>query len=229
MGLLEKGSQKIMKKKKGLICFDLDETLVSAKRCHWYGFNDAFKKYGLKQVRYKDFWPLLNGRRAHQVAKMLYPKLSDSKIDKIIKEHHKLIGTKYGKYSKQIGNVNQILKKIKKRFEIALVSNCSHKEINGLLRGAKIDRRLFDVIIGKDDVKKSKPAPDEIFMAEKLTHLNADFHVGDSPYDIIAGKKAKTKVISVLTGVTPKRKLQKLKPYKIIDSIKDLPKHIKLY
>ena len=29
-----------------IITFDLDETLIHAKRCHWHAFNDAFEKFG---------------------------------------------------------------------------------------------------------------------------------------------------------------------------------------
>lgn len=209
-----------------LITFDLDETLVHAKKCHWYAFNDAFKKFGLKKVKYKKILPLLNGRHAHQVAKELYPKLSEDKIDLIVKEHHILIALKYGKYARKIKGVIPTIKKLKKKYKIGLVSNCSHKEINGLLNGAKMSKKLFDVIVGKDDVKRSKPYPNELFKAEKLMHTNVKYHIGDSPYDIIAARRAGIKAIAVLTGVNSRKVLNREKPYKIINSVADLPKVI---
>lgn len=209
-----------------LITFDLDETLVHAKKCHWYAFNDSFKKFGLKKVKYKKILPLLNGRHAHQVARELYPKLSEDKIDLIVKEHHKLIAIKYGKCARKIKGTIPTLKRIKRKFRIGLLTNCSHKEINGLLKGAKINKKLFDIIIGKDDVKKSKPYPNELFKAEKLMHSNIKYHVGDSPYDIIAARRANVKAIGVLTGVNSRKVLNKEKPYKIINSVADLSKVI---
>ena len=209
-----------------LVTFDLDETLVSAKRSHWYAFNDAFKKFKLPKITYKRLIPFLNGRHAHQIVKILFPKLSETKIDKVVKEHHKLIGTKYGKYAKQIKGAVPAIKKIKKKYKTGIVTNCTHKEINGLLKGANISKKLFNIIVGKDDVRKSKPAPNELFKAEKLTKTNLVYHVGDSPYDIIAGKKAKTKVIAVLTGVNSRKILSKQKPYKIVKSVKEVPKVI---
>lgn len=207
-----------------IITFDLDETLINAKKCHWYAFNEAFEKYGIKKVKFKKFRPLLNGRHAHQVAKELYPNLSKNKINKVVAEHHRLVATKYGKCARKIKGVIPALKKIKKRFKIGLISNCTHKEINGLLKGARVNKKIFDIIIGKDDVRKSKPAPDEIFKAERLTHKDIKYHVGDSPYDVIAARRSNTRAIAVLTGVNSRKTLKKEKPYKIIKSVADLPK-----
>lgn len=209
-----------------LVTFDLDETLITAKKCHWKAFNDAFEENGLKKITYSKLIPLLNGQHAHRVVKILFPKLTYKKIHKLVNLHHKYIGTRYGKYAKKIRGVVQAIKKIKKKHKIGIVTNCSHQEVNGLLKGAKIDKRIFNIIIAKDDVRKSKPAPNELFKAEKLCKCNILFHVGDSPYDVIAGRRSKTKVIAVLTGVNSRKLLKKEKPYKIVKSIKDVPKVI---
>lgn len=207
-----------------LITFDLDETLIHAKKCHWMAFNEAFKKFGFPRVTYHRIRPLFTGLHARQVVRKLLPNITTETLNKITKEHHRLIGIKYGKYARRIKGVIPALKKIKKKFKIGLLTNCSHKEINGLLKGAKINKRLFNIIIGKDDVKRTKPYPNELFKAEKLIHSKIRFHVGDSPYDIIAARRANVKAIGVLTGVNTKRVLRKEKPYKIINSVADLPK-----
>ncbi len=209
-----------------IITFDLDETLINAKKCHWYAFNDAFKKFGLSKITYKKLRPHLSGKHAHQIVKELFPKVSKEKINKIVKEHHRLIGVRYGKYARRIKGVIPALKKIKKKYKIGLISNCTHKEINGLLKGAKIDKKIFDIIIGQDDVRKSKPYPDELFKAERLTHRDIKFHVGDSSYDIIAARRSNTKAISVLTGVHSRKTLKKEKPFAIVKSVADVPRVI---
>ena len=50
--------------------------------------------------------------------------------------------------------------------------------------------------------------------------------IGDSIFDIQAGKAAKFKTVAVLTGNDSKAKLKKEKPNYILKSIKDLPKII---
>ena len=207
-----------------MITFDLDETLIHAKRCHWKAFNEAFKKFGLPQIKYKELIPFLNGRHARQVVRDLFPNLSEREVDKITEEHHKLIGTKYGKYARKIKGVVPILKKLKKIYKIGIISNCTHKEINSLMKGAGLKKDLFDIIIGKDDVRRSKPAPDELFKAEKLMRSDIKFHVGDSPFDVIAARRSNTKAIAVLTGVNSRRILKKEKPFAIIKDINELPK-----
>ncbi len=46
--------------------------------------------------------------------------------------------------------------------------------------------------------------------------------IGDTIYDIIAGKKAKVKTIAVLTGNHSRKKLQKVNPNLIINGVANL-------
>ena len=96
-----------------------------------------------------------------------------------------------------------------------------------MLKGAKIDKKIFKEIIGVDDVRRSKPYPDEIFKAEHLAKQKADFIVGDSIYDIIAGRKARIKTIGVLSGHYSRILLKKQGADHIINSVNDLPKLLK--
>ena len=205
---------------KPLICFDLDETLIHSDKVHITAFNKAFKKNNFKTFPYKIIESELNGKTADKILNNLYPNLEDKKRKQILKNRTNFVTKETYKYTKQIENSSNILKNLKRDYEIGLLSNCQHKEINVLLKGAKIDKKLFDIIIGKDDVKKSKPYPDEIFKAEHLLKTKAKYMVGDSIYDIQAGKKAKVKTIAVLTGNDTLKNIKKEKPYKIIKSIK---------
>lgn len=176
--------------KDDLICFDLDQTLVETKKAHLEAFNLAFKKNNLPIINLKELKPLLDGRHAGEVLRALLPKVSEEKIKVLRELHHNLI-KKTAKYAKPIKNVIKVLRVLRKEYKIALITNCTHKELNPLLKHTRINKKLFDVIIGHDDVKRTKPYPDEIFKAEKLLHIEADYHVGDSIYDIIAAKRAK--------------------------------------
>ena len=81
----------------------------------------------------------------------------------------------------------------------------------------------FDILVGSDDVAHQKPMPDEIFKAEKLAHEKASFMVGDTIYDIRAGKKANVKTVAVLTGIHNLSLLWQEKPTMVVKSVKDLP------
>lgn len=214
------------KLKKNLICFDLDNTLINSNKTHIAAFQNAFAKNKLKKISSDRIKSLLNGRHAHDIVKIIFPELNNAVIIKIVEDHHKFVRVT-SKYAKQIGNVNAMLKDLKKRYKIGLLSNCIHKEINVLLKSSGIEKRLFDYIIGKEDVRHSKPYPDEIFKVEHLAHLKADYMVGDSIYDIIAAKKAGVTSISVLTGLAVRKELLRYKPDYILNSVKELPRLLK--
>ena len=210
-----------MKQKKKLICFDMDNTIIDATKTHIIAYKKALKNYGLK-VNESKLRSLL-GMEGHYLIKKLYPKLKKEEINKIMETHHKVI---IKKKQKSIKGAVKSLKKLRKEYELAIVSNCRSDEIPKILRKAKINPDIFDIKIGNDSVNHPKPFPDEILKAEKLLHLKADYIVGDSIYDIIAGKRAKVKTIAVLTGNTRILILKKYKPNKILKSVADLPKFL---
>ncbi len=210
----------------GLICFDLDNTLVDSDKLHVFAFQKAFKNHNLPKVKDHIIKELL-GLTGTIIIKTLFHKLSDNKIKEVVKEHNKYSIKHAKSFIKPLPGVKHVLKKLKKHHQLGIVSNCAHKEILAILKAACIDVKLFDIIVGDDEVKHGKPWPDEILKAEKLAHHNADYMVGDSPYDIMAGKKAKCKTIAVLTGDYSRKRLKEENPDYIIKNLKKLPEVLK--
>ena len=157
---------------------------------------------------------------------MLFPGLDENKLKKILNDKNEFTLKESYKFVKIFFGVKKSLIILKKRYDLGIVSNCSHKEIITLLRDVGIDLKLFSVVVGDDDVIRGKPYPDEIFKAKKISGLSVEYMVGDTIYDIRAGKKAEVKTIGVLTGVHNKKILEKEKPWKIVKSVRDLPKYI---
>mgnify|MGYP001580176024 CR=1 FL=1 len=207
---------------KKLICFDMDNTLVYSDKAHIISYNEALAKLGFKK-KSKEFLKKLFGMPHLKIAKIILPKSNKNILNKFLEIHDKILLKKTYKYIKAVSGVRKVLTKLNKNYDLALLSNCSHETMLATLKGAKINKKYFRISIGNDDVKYSKPYPDEILKAEKLEHNKADFIVGDSIYDIIAGKKAKVKTIAVLTGNYSKVRLKKYKPDYILKSIRELP------
>ena len=67
---------------------------------------------------------------------------------------------------------------------------------------------LIDVIVGVENVEKTKPHPEGLFLAlEKLGLEGKEvFYVGDSHVDAKASENAEIDFIGVLTGTTTKEK-----------------------
>lgn len=208
---------------KPLITFDLDNTLLNSDKAHVVAYQYALKKLNLKVLKDKEIY-IQFGKPKQEVAKAI-SNSNDKKIIKQITKHHDYyLWNKSNNLSKILPGVKETLEYLKKKYEIAVISNCSHKSILKLLNGAGLNKKYFDFIIGDDDVKHPKPWPDELFLAEKLAKENVLFHVGDSIYDVRAARKARVKAISVLSGHYTKEQLQKEKPFKILKHIKLLKK-----
>ena len=209
-----------------LICFDMDNTLVKSNKVHLTAFQEAFKKNHLKKVSNKKLIDVF-GLVGITLVKRLYPELTQEQVKKIVKDHDDIVVKKTYKYAKAIPGAIKTLRELKKKYDIAILTNCKHKEIKPILKGAGINRRLFNLVIGNDDVKHAKPCPDEIFKAQKLLHEKAKYMVGDSIYDLQAAKKAKVKCIAVLTGDHTRKMLKKEKPFMILNSVRGLPRILK--
>ncbi len=212
---------------KELICFDMDNTLVKSNRLHLYAFKKAAKKYKLPKRTNKEILKVFSLESVVLIQK-LYPELSKKEALAVVKEHDKIVEREAEGRITKIKGAMTTLRKCKKHYKIAILSNCKHKEINAILKAAKIDKKMFDLIIGNDEVKRPKPAPDEIKKAMKILKIRKGYMVGDSIYDMQAGKKAGLKTIAVATGNHSKYALKKEKPWKVLDSVKDIPKLLKL-
>ncbi|MBS3160451.1 HAD family hydrolase [Candidatus Woesearchaeota archaeon] len=211
---------------KKLICFDLDNTLIYSDKCHILAYNYALKQEKLA-VPSKKFLVSLFGMPHYKLIELIAPDLDSEDIEKLTRLHDNILVRKTYKYSNAVAGTVKTLDTLKKDYNLAILSNSSHRNIILLLKGAKIDKNLFKIIIGNDDVKRSKPYPDEIFKAEHLFHTKADFMIGDSIYDMLAGKRANVKTIGVLTGHYPRMLLKKQGADYIIKSVNKLPQLLK--
>lgn len=211
------------KQEKPLLTFDLDNTLLNSDKAHVVAYQYALKKLNLKVLNDKEIY-IHFGKPKEDVAKAISNSSNKEIIKNVTRYHDIYLWNRSYKLSRVLPDVESILEYLKRKYEIAVISNCSHKTIIKLLEGAGLNKKLFDFIIGDDDVKHPKPWPDELFKAEKLAKENVLYHLGDSIYDIRAARKAKVKCISILSGHYTKSQLQKEKPFKIIKSIKELKK-----
>ncbi|MAG50572.1 hypothetical protein CL621_02945 [archaeon] len=212
-----------MATKKKLICFDMDGTLLDATMSHAKAYFKSIEKNNLRKVSKKKL--LFNfGLVGKVVIRKTYPKLSEKEIKKIIKDHFYFLMNETYKSAKPINGVKNTIKSLRKNFKIALISNCNRKSMLILLKKTGFKKEWFDLILGSDGIKNPKPAPDSILKAEKLLKMKAEYMVGDTIYDIKAGKAAKTKTIAVLTGNHTRKRLKKENPYLIVKSVAKLRK-----
>ncbi len=207
---------------KKLICFDLDNTLILSDKAHAEAYNHSLRIMGYKKWDYSKL-VVLFGRPKFEIAKLLTNGESVDEICRLLKLHHSYLIKKSYKYARKVDGVEEVLKKVREKYTIVVLSNTRHNDINYLLKGSKLSSRYFKVIIGSDDVKHSKPYPDEILKVERLLKHKPEYMVGDSIYDLIAAKNAKVKSIGVLTGHYSRKMLIEHNPVAVLKSVKELP------
>lgn len=212
--------------KQNIICFDMDGTLINSFPAHTKAFNKAFEANGLSKQPEKNLMKLF-GIKAEIIIKKIFPNISDRKLKACIDDFHKFLEEETYVNTKPIDGAMDALKKLKKDWKLALVSGTFKSEIQLLLREGGIDQRIFDVVIGGNEVKHEKPSPDLIKKAESILNANVEWVVGDTVWDIKAGKAAKVKTVAVLTGKTPLEELVKSDPTMIIQSVYMLPEALK--
>lgn len=84
---------------------------------------------------------------------------------------------------------------------MALASSTTTGRIQTMATAFGVDR-CFDVVVGGDEVARSKPAPDLIKEAAKRLNVSANAlaYVGDTRYDVEAAIKAKAMAVLVFRG-----------------------------
>ena len=204
----------------------LDNTLIHSNKAHIIAYQKSLKKHGYKKITKKQLEEKF-GVSSRVYLKELIPRITNSEIESIKKLHDRYLIKTAKMYATKIRGVIGTLKELRKTYKIAIVTNCSKKNIDILTKATKLDQRYFEVMVGNDKKMKPKPAPDEIIKAEHLLHLKADYMVGDTTYDIIAARRAKVKCIAVKSGLHSHARLKKEKPYVILKSVKDIPKFLK--
>ncbi len=86
-------------------------------------------------------------------------------------------------------------------FNMAVASSRNHKSLKEYLDLFGISK-YFKILIGGDDVKRGKPAPDPVLAILKATGWNPEetLVIGDAGVDIIMGKAAGTQTCGVTYG-----------------------------
>jgi len=202
-----------------LIMFDLDGTLVDTSKDITNALNYAIKPYGLKDLTVEDTIKMVG----EGITRLIEKVLSDEKSqwrDEVIKRFLAYYSEHLIDYSSVYPHVRETLEKLN-GYKKAVISNKKENLSMKLLDKLGLLKH-FNLVIGSDTTSERKPSP--IPVIHVFTKLGIDPHesiiVGDSNYDIEAGKKAGIKTVAVTYGYRERHYL--LDADYIIDTIKDL-------
>jgi membrane protein len=189
------------------ILFDIDGTLVDSNEAHVDAWCRAFSAEGVEIGRSEIREQI--GKGGDNLLPSLLPDASEALRSRIDRAHGDIYKRDYLPHVQPFEGARAILAKAAALGQkVVLASSASRPELDHYvdLLGAR------DVLAGttsKDDVGHSKPCPD-IFSAAVETigcSPTEALVVGDTPYDIIAAKRAGIAAVAVLSGGFPEATL----------------------
>lgn len=207
----------------------MDETLVDFYPIHKTAFQKTLKEvFGCKESYNKiEHAGRILPDRIKDMCKIC--KIPDNTVKKNLTKARKAYAKAFVKAmpsstkNKVLPGVNKLLNALKGKHKLVLATSSDRGFARKVLKTSGLDK-YFKAILCADDAD-TKSA--RIKLAIKKTKHKGDVvMIGDSVYDVIAGRANKVKTIAVLTGPTKKARLLKQKPDFIFKNLKNTKKVI---
>ncbi|MEW6329124.1 MAG: HAD family hydrolase [Candidatus Micrarchaeota archaeon] len=202
------------------VIFDLDNTLIDSFEVHLRSYRRILEEFGVR-VRKKDF-ATRYGMRLREIAASMLPQKYHDKIGYVVKKKKKMFERDIKKV-KLFPDTRRTLSALRKMgFKLGIASSANSRTVRKIMRLFKMNG-YFDFIVGGNDVKNGKPAPDVLFEAARYCArdmrgaregarglgacVKECVYVGDTPIDADAARGARMKFIGVSTGIHTKKQL----------------------
>ncbi|MEJ2684108.1 MAG: HAD-IA family hydrolase [Candidatus Sulfobium sp.] len=182
-----------------LIIFDLDGTLVNSSVDITNSLNYAIEPYELEKMTVEKTVGLVGEGLTMLVEKMLGRENAQIMPD-VMERFIRYYSEHLTEFTVPYPGVPETLEKLAD-YRKAVVSNKREALSKRLLESLKLSH-YFDVILGSDSAGEKKPSPKPILQILEMMKVKPDeaVIVGDSNYDIEAGKGAGIKTIAVTYG-----------------------------
>jgi HAD superfamily hydrolase (TIGR01509 family) len=205
------------------ILFDMDGVLIDSLEANYLHFNAWVKHFNKSEISFENYQENYWGCHFNDQIKKFFGKVSEEKQKEMLNYYTK-ISSQFIKKQKLYPGVKNILKNLKKKYKLALVTSTLSKLTENVLNHFSI-KKFFDVVIDGEMIKNPKPAPDAVLLACKKLKIKPGeaVYVGDNFQDVKAGKKAGCSTIAITTTSS----IEELKDAdKIINNLNELIKVI---
>jgi len=215
-------------KKKKLIIFDLDGTLVDSQTDILIANNLTLQKFGYKTISYHKVKSIIGqGIMGNIIKSLAMQKVKASNQQKQDMYDYFFSYYKKNVYvkSKPYPGIKNLLNKLQKNYKLAVCSNKLEKLTKIVLQKSDL-KKYFDFVAGGDTFKFKKPHPSVLNNVVKKFKINKKdaLFVGDSEHDYHAAQNSKIDFCLKQGGYTNK----KISFFKDADKIKDYRKNNKL-
>ncbi len=180
------------------ILLDVDGTLVDSNDAHAHAWVRALAENGIP-ISFEKVRSLI-GKGGDK----LLPEVSGIEADSprgkaISKQRAEIFQKDFLPYLRPFPGAKELLKR--EGLKLGVASSAKQDELKGLLRICGADR-LVEASTSSDDADNSKPDPDIIHAALERIALPAQEAIllGDTPYDVQAGKRGGVAVVALRCG-----------------------------
>jgi membrane protein len=182
------------------LLFDIDGTLVDSNDHHTKAWQEVFHEAGhdlpIEMIHGQV------GKGGDNLVPSLLPDLSEKEQEAIAEGHGPRYRDKYMSQVRPFPQARELLARAKADgLTVALATSANPEERDHYLELLDA-KELVDLSTSKEDVEATKPAPD-IFAAtvEKAgVRPEEALVIGDTPYDVLAAKRAGIETIALLSG-----------------------------
>jgi HAD superfamily hydrolase (TIGR01509 family) len=208
--------------------FDLDGTLVDSAYQHVLAWHETFADLRMDIPNWKIH------RRVGMSGSFFLPNLlreighsTNPAVIKRLEKSHAKYFTRKIKTVRILPGARELLQHLSKiGLPWTIATSGERAQTEKLVKGLRLPKSL-PVVTG-DDVKNAKPAPDIfLFAAEKLGVAISDcIIVGDSPWDLLAGRRMKALGVGLLCGGYAKEELERAGAHLVYDDPAELLKNL---
>jgi phosphoglycolate phosphatase len=209
-----------------LIIFDLDGTLVDSSVDLTNALNFATAPYGMGQLSVQETKSLVGEGITRLVERLLGTERSSIRQE-VMDRFMEYYSAHLADFTRPYDGVPEVLALLH-RYDRAVISNKREALSKRLLLDLGL-LHFFDAVLGSDSVGEKKPSPKPVLRVMEMLSRNADqtVIVGDSNYDIEAGRAAGVGTIAVSYGYREVSLLQQADV--IIGRFQDLPSALALF
>ena len=186
-----------------LVIFDLDGTLIDSRVDITNALNYALEPYSFAQLSVEDTVKMIGEGITRLIEKLVGERDTSMKAD--VTERFLTYYTQHIlDYTREYPGVRDTLEKLSS-YQKAVISNKNESLSRRVLDGLDLSH-YFDVIIGSDTTRERKPSPVPILKVLSELHVQSGeaLIVGDSNYDVDAGKAAGITTVAVTYGYRPR-------------------------
>lgn len=199
---------------------DVDGTLIDSNYQHALAWYRAFRQHGIVLPVWRIHRAI--GMGGDQLVPALVGEETDREQGDEIRERRDSLYKELIDEVEPLDGAHDLIVELKERgLRIVLASSSPEDELDHYL-GLLDARGLADAWTTKDDVEKTKPAPDLVLAALEKAGTQDAVMIGDTRWDIQAAAKAGLETIVVITGGWSKQELLEAGAVAAFESVEEL-------